>query len=96
MADNDQTVSIDGKEYQLDQLSEEARKQLANLRLCDEEIARIQRQYSIAQAARVTYSNLLERALPAEKAPAKRATKSTTRSTTAKKAPASRSKKSAE
>ncbi|MBZ9557617.1 hypothetical protein KGQ96_06025 [Halomonas coralii] len=96
MADNDQTVTIDGKDYQLDQLSEEARKQLANLRLCDEEIARIQRQYGIAQAARVTYSNLLERELPGEKSTAKPSTKSTARNGAAKKTTASRSKKSTE
>ncbi|MFC0266593.1 DUF6447 family protein [Kushneria aurantia] len=65
MAQQDNTVTINGKPYVWSELSEAARDQLTNLRACDEEIARLKRQQAIAQAARMTYSHLLERELPA-------------------------------
>lgn len=98
MADDKQTVSIDGKEYPLEQLSEKARQQLANLRGCDEEISRLQRQSAIAQAARVTYSNMLQAELPAQEPAAKKpaAKSGAAKNGAAKKPAASRSKKTAE
>lgn len=59
----DQTATIDGKEYAMDQLSEEARNQVLNLRVTDQEIARLNQQLAIAQTARVAYANALKREL---------------------------------
>ncbi|MDZ7853749.1 MAG: DUF6447 family protein [Halomonas sp.] len=56
----ERTVTIDGKEYQLDSLSEKAKKQLVNLRITDEEIQRLNHQLSIAQTARSAYANALK------------------------------------
>lgn len=55
-----QTVTIDGKEYPLDQLSESARNQVVNLRVTDQEIQQLQQRLAIAQTARTAYSNELK------------------------------------
>ncbi|MDR9440945.1 MAG: DUF6447 family protein [Halomonas sp.] len=55
-----QTVTIDGTEYQLDQLSERARNQVINLRVTDQEITRLNQQLAIAQTARTAYSQALK------------------------------------
>jgi len=42
------TITIDGKAYALDDLSANARSQIVNLRVTDQEIARLQTQLAIA------------------------------------------------
>ncbi|MGM0534446.1 MAG: DUF6447 family protein [Pseudomonadota bacterium] len=59
----DQTVTIDGKEYALDSLSEDARNQVVNLRVTDQEISRLNQQLAIAQTARTAYANALKKEL---------------------------------
>jgi len=66
----EQTVTIDGKEYALDQLSEEARNQVVNLRVTDQEISRLKQQLAIAQTARTAYANALKRELDGAEATA--------------------------
>lgn len=61
----DQTVTIDGKEYALDSLSEDARNQVVNLRVTDQEISRLNQQLAIAQTARTAYANALKKELDA-------------------------------
>lgn len=58
-------ITIDGMEYILDDLSANARAQIVNLRITDQEIARLQTQLAIAQTARAAYA----RALVAEISP---------------------------
>ncbi|TFH86524.1 hypothetical protein EQG41_11230 [Billgrantia azerbaijanica] len=65
-----QTVTIDGKEYAMDQLSEDARNQLVNLRVTDQEISRLQQQLAIVQTARVAYANALKKELDSAEAAA--------------------------
>lgn len=60
-----ETVTIDDREYEIDQLSDAAKAQLTNLRVVDQEIARLQQQQSIAQTARNAYANALKAELPA-------------------------------
>jgi hypothetical protein len=55
---------FDGTEYPIDQLSEGARAQLANLRGCELEIGRLKQQLAIAQTARAAYLNALKQSLP--------------------------------
>ncbi|MHB0776539.1 DUF6447 family protein [Halomonas sp. WWR20] len=68
MADTDiqanQTVTIDGTEYNLADLSENARSQVTNLRVTDQEITRLQQQLAIAQTARTAYARALSEELP--------------------------------
>ena len=57
-------ITIDGVEYNLDELSESARSQVTNLRVTDQEIARLQQQLAIAQTARTAYARALTEELP--------------------------------
>ena len=59
-----QTITIDGKDYALENLSEAAKSQLTNLRIVDQEIARLQQQQAIAQTARNAYAQALQAELP--------------------------------
>lgn len=58
------TVTIDEKEYDLDNLSDEAKAQLTSLQFVDAEIQRLNAQGAILQTARVAYSKALKDALP--------------------------------
>lgn len=58
------TVKIDGKEYDTDALSQEARDNLQNLNLCDQRLAQLKRDASITQTARNAYAAALKAALP--------------------------------
>lgn len=59
----DQKVTIDGTEYELDKLSEQARNQVVNLRVTDQEITRLNQRLAIAQTARTAYANALKQEL---------------------------------
>jgi hypothetical protein len=58
-------VTIDGQIYELESLSDNAKLQLRNLQIVDEEIRRLQMQMAIAQTARAAYSSALKSELPA-------------------------------
>ena len=58
------TVTIDDKEYVLEDLSEAARAQLISLQITDQEIIRLQQQQKIAQTARNAYAQALNAELP--------------------------------
>jgi len=55
-----QFVTIDGKSYSLDQLSETAKQQLASIRMADLELSRLQAQTALAQTARNVYVQVLK------------------------------------
>ena len=57
-------VTIDGQQFDLSTLSENARSQIANLRVTDQEIQRLNQQLAIAQTARAAYARALEAELP--------------------------------
>lgn len=59
-----QTLTIDGTDYNVADLSENARNQVMNLRVTDQEISRLQQQLAIAQTARTAYANALKDELP--------------------------------
>lgn len=54
------TVTIDGKEYFLDSLSENARSQLTNIQVVDEDIRKIEQKLAIYRTARATYARALK------------------------------------
>jgi hypothetical protein len=68
MSDAAKTVTINGKVYALDSLSENARAQVVNLRVTDAEIERLKAQLAIFQTARVTYARALQQELTAMEA----------------------------
>lgn len=57
-------IKIDDKEYDLDSLPDEAKKQLQMLQYVDTELARLQAQGAVLQTARGAYVNALKQALP--------------------------------
>jgi hypothetical protein len=58
------TITIDGKNYELDSFSDEAKAQLASLQFVDNELARLQAQAAALQTARMAYAKALQDALP--------------------------------
>ncbi|GGK47199.1 DUF6447 family protein [Salinarimonas ramus] len=58
-----QTITIDGTEYRLADLGEDARAQLGMLQATDAEITRLETQLAIARTARNAYANALRAAL---------------------------------
>ena len=61
---DDKTITIDEKEYEIELLSDEAKTQILNLRIVDQEIVSIQQRLAIAQTARNTYGVALREELP--------------------------------
>lgn len=59
------TIKIDGKDYDLDQLSAHAKAQLQSLQFVDQELARLQAKTAAMQTARNAYAKALQAALPA-------------------------------
>jgi hypothetical protein len=58
------TIKIDGKDYELENLSAEAKAQLVSLQSTDMEIQRLNIQLAIAQTARNAYARALQQLLP--------------------------------
>ena len=58
------TITINDKEYVIDDLSDAARAQLVSLQITDQEISRLQQQQKIAQTARNAYAQALNAELP--------------------------------
>ena len=56
-------ITIDGKEYDVDKLSDEVKNQLGALQFSDSEIQRLQAQLAMMQTARAAYANALKAAL---------------------------------
>jgi hypothetical protein len=53
-------VTIDGKEYDIETLSDNAKNQVQNLQTTDQEIFRLQNQLGIFKTARAAYANALK------------------------------------
>ena len=51
------TITIDGKSYEFDSLSSDAKAQLASIQFVDAELARLQGQAAALQTARNAYAN---------------------------------------
>lgn len=56
-------ITIDGKEYEFDALSDGAKKSFNTLRFIDAEIVRLQNLIVVQQAARTVYVNVLQKEL---------------------------------
>lgn len=59
-------VTIDGREYDVEQLPNDAKQQLASLQFVDRKIGELQAELAVLQTARLAYANALKAALPAE------------------------------
>jgi len=58
------TITIDGKEYKLETLSEEARAQIGSIQIVDQKIADLNVEIAIMQTARNAYAQVLNELLP--------------------------------
>lgn len=66
----EQTITINDVAYNESELSENAKNQVINLRITDQEIARLNQQLAIAQTARAAYARALAEELPTKEATA--------------------------
>ena len=57
------TITIDGKHYNSDILSDDAKNQLASIQFVDGELARLNAQVAVFQTARIAYSKALNEEL---------------------------------
>jgi hypothetical protein len=62
------TITIDNKQYELDDLSKDAKAQLDSIVLCDRRLAELQSEIAIVQTARNAYSSALQELLPKDPA----------------------------
>jgi len=60
---NEQTITIDGKQYASSDLSTAAKTQLAHIRYVEKQIEDAKNQVSVLQAARQYYASLLAKEL---------------------------------
>ena len=56
-------INIDGTEYPLDNLSENATAQLASIQFVDNQIQQLQNELAVADTARIGYTNALKKEL---------------------------------
>ena len=57
------TINIDGKDYDTDQLSDNAKQQLASLQFVQAELRKLEGQIAVYKTAAATYTSALKQAL---------------------------------
>ena len=65
--DNAPTINIDGTEYKIDELSDDAKVQIVNIRPADAELQKLKNQLAMMTAARSFYAGKLSELLPSGK-----------------------------
>ena len=58
------TITIDNTEYDLEQLSDNARAQLGSIQTVDQKLAELQAEAAILQTAQTAYASALKAELP--------------------------------
>ena len=61
---DEKSITIDDKNYLIESLSDEAKKQIISMRVADQEIMALNHKLAIAQTARNAYANALRECLP--------------------------------
>ncbi|MDH5553293.1 MAG: DUF6447 family protein [Nitrosomonas sp.] len=64
MTDSEQKIIIDGTEYLLSALSDEAKSQITNLKFVENEIMQLKAKLAIASTAKLAYQAALKNAIP--------------------------------
>ena len=54
------TVNIDGKDYNLDKMSEDAKAQLASIKFVDIMLQQLQNEWAVSDTARLGYTKALQ------------------------------------
>ena len=57
---NNNKITIDGVDYKSDELSENAKAQLANIQFVDAQILQLNNELAVADTARIGYANALK------------------------------------
>lgn len=57
---DDEKITIDGVEYNLEDLSENAKSQLTNIKFVDAQIQQLNNEWAVADTARIGYTNALK------------------------------------
>ena len=66
MSEETNTITIDDKEYSLDDLSDECKAEIQSLQFCESEIARLNAKIAIAGTARIGYQKAVAKLLEEE------------------------------
>ena len=56
-----QVITVDGVEYLLDDLSDNAKSQITNIQFVDTQIQQLNNEFAIADTARIGYANALKK-----------------------------------
>ena len=57
---DDHKISIDGKDYAISELSDNAKAQVTNIRFVDAQIQQLNNEWAVADTARIGYANALK------------------------------------
>ena len=63
----EETITIDGVDYVINDLSDNAKAQLANIQFVDTQIQQLNNELAVADTARIGYTNALKSGLPETK-----------------------------
>ena len=63
MSEETNTITIDDKDYNLDDLSDECKAEIQSLQFCEGEIARLNAQLAVAGTAKIGYQRALAKLL---------------------------------
>ena len=66
MSEKANTITIDDKDYNLDDLSDECKSEIQSLQFCEGEIARLNAQLAVAGTAKMGYQRALAKLLEEE------------------------------
>ena len=64
MSEETNTITIDDKEYSLDDLSDECKTEIQSLQFCESEIARLNAKLAVAATARIAYQRAVAKLMP--------------------------------
>jgi hypothetical protein len=67
MSEETNTITIDDKDYDLDDLSDECKSEIQSLQFCEGEIARLNAKLAVAGTARIAYQRALAKLLEEDK-----------------------------
>lgn len=60
---NGQTITVDGKEYSIEDMSDAAKAQIQNLKFVDTQIQQLKNEWAVADTARIGYASALKQEL---------------------------------
>ncbi len=66
MSKKTNTITIDDKDYNLDDLSDECKTEIQSLQFCEGEIARLNAKLAVAATARIAYQRAVAKLMPEE------------------------------